>query len=181
MSLPVEKPEEREAPCCSAEEIFEFCEGGLQSPHEHAVRAHLRHCAACRRLYERELSLSAALCFPGEEDSGSGRRGGAASKVALALPTRSAAARAVWGSGAAALLALALSSLALHSVQPISFGTDFMATLWGFTSGVSDAAGILLVVAGPTILVALVVGAFVDVLIAATLLAVARWWRPRGA
>lgn len=178
MSLPAE--EEREARCCSAEEIFELCEGLLEPGHERAVRSHLRRCAVCRRLHEREMSLSAALSGPGGRDSG-GSRGGIACKVAMALPTRSAAARIVWGAGAAALLAAALISLALHSVQPISFVTDFMATLWGLTSGVSDAAGILLVVAGPTILVALVVGAFVDALIAATLLAVARWWRPRGA
>lgn len=171
--------EEREARCCSAEEIFELCEGSLEPGRERAVREHLRRCSACGKLHEQEMSLSAALSGPGErKDVGAARS--AARKVALALPTRSAAARAVWGAGAAALLVAALFSLALHSVQPISFITDFMATLWGLTSGVSDAAGILLVVAGPTILVALIVGAFVDVLIAATLLAVARWWRPRG-
>jgi putative effector of murein hydrolase LrgA (UPF0299 family) len=56
-----------------------------------------------------------------------------------------------------------------------------MAACWGLASGASEAAGILLAVSGSTILVALVVGALVDALIAATLLAVARWWRPRGA
>lgn len=178
MSLPAEGV--REARCCSAEEIFEFCEGSLEPGREREIRSHLRRCAACRGLHEREMSLSAALSGAGDGDSGDSRVR-AARKVALALPTRSAAARLVWGAGAAALLAAALLSLALHAVQPISFVTDFMATCWGLTSGVSDAAGILLIVAGPTLFVALIVGAFVDALIAATLLAVARWWRPRGA
>lgn len=177
---PLAEEEREDNRCCSAGEIFEFCEGSLEPGCERAVRSHLRTCAVCRRLQERETSLSAALSGPGEDVSG-GSRSGAARRVAMALPTRSATGRVVWGAGAVALLAAALISLSLHSVQPISFVTDFMATCWGLTSGVSDAAGILLAVSGPTILVALIVGVLMDALIAATLLAVARWWLPRGA
>lgn len=173
--------------CCSAEELFEFCEGSLPPDHERAVRSHLRRCEGCHSRYERESSLSLALC----SSAGRVRRdvadvsrvtsAGTARSVAMALPTRSAVARLVWGGGAAALLAAALVSLAVYAVRPVSFATDFMAACWGLTSGVADVAGILLAVSGSTILVALLVGAFVDALIAATLLAVARWWRPRGA
>ena len=165
--------------CCNEEEIFELCEGSLEPGRERAVRSHLRCCPGCRSLYEREASLSAALSGAGERTGSP--RGGAARSVAMALPTRSTATRILWGAGAAALLTAALASLAVHSVQPVSYVTHFMGALWGLTSGVSDVAGILLAVSGPTILVALIVGTLVDALIAATLLAVARWWRPRGA
>jgi hypothetical protein len=99
----------------------------------------------------------------------------------MAIPTRSAVHRAVWGVGAAVLLVLALLSLSVYSVWPVTLVADFMAASWGLTFGASEAAGILVAVSGSTILVALIVGALVDTLIAATLLAVARWWRPRGA
>lgn len=173
-----------EGRCCSGEEIFELCEGSLEPARESAVRSHLRRCPECRGTYSREMSLSAALSGPGgreEPQSHGGSRGVIASSVAMAIPTRSAVSRAVWGVGAAVLLAMALGSLSVYSVQPITLVTDFMAACWGLTSGMSDAAGILLAVSGSTILVALVVGALVDALIAVTLLVVARWWRPRGA
>lgn len=183
MSGPVEKSAaEADKPCCDAEEIFELCEGSLEPARARAVRSHLGECPGCRGLYERETSLSAVLSGARSgKDESPGGRGGVARGVVLALPTRSTAAKMLWGAGGAALLSAALFSLALHSVQPVSFATHFMAAIWGLTSGVSDAAGILLAVSGSTILVALIVGVLADALIAATLLAVARWWRPRGA
>jgi hypothetical protein len=188
LSFPVEL-EGGEARCCEAEEIFELCEGSLEPEREREVVSHLRVCPECRGTYRRETSLSAALSGSGrgrEEGAGGAtganrRRTGTASSVAMAIPTRSAAVRAVWGAGALALLAAALVSISLRSVQPVAFSTDLMAACWGLISGLSDAAAIVLAVSGWTILVALIVGVLADVLIAATLLAVARWWRPRGA
>lgn len=167
--------------CCSSEEIFELCEGSLDRDRERTVRSHLRECPECRGLHAREMSLSLALTGNGGRAEAGSPRGDTASSVAMAIPTRSAVHRAVWGVGAAGLLVLALLSLSMYSVWPVTLVTEFMATSWGLTSGASDAAGILIAVSGSTILVALIVGALVDTLIAATLLAVVRWWRPRGA
>lgn len=170
-----------EVRCCSSEEIFELCEGSLDRARERAVRSHLRECPECRRLHAREMSLSSALTGSGGRADGGSTGGDTASSVAMAIPTRSAIHRAVWGVGAAGLLTLVMLSLSVYSVWPVTLVTEFMAASWGLTSGASDAAGILIAVSGSTILVALIVGALVDTLIAATLLAVARWWRPRGA
>lgn len=176
---------ESKAACCEPEDIFEFCEGMLDPARARDTRDHLRSCSRCRSLYEQEMSLSAALTSPEAREEERPRRfahaqAGASRRVAMALPTRSVAAKAMWGGGAAALLGMALISLSLHSVQPFAFITHFMGVCWGLTSGISDAAGIILTVSGSTILVALIVGALVDALIAATLLAVARWRWPRG-
>lgn len=172
--------------CCGPEEIFEFCEGTLEPVHAREMRNHLRSCSRCRRLYEQEMSLSEALSSPeireGEWPGESGgTQAGVSHRVAMALPTRSVAAKIMWGTGAAALLVMALISLSLHAVQPFTFITHFMGVCWGFISGISDAAGIILTVSGSTILIALLVGAFMDVLIAATLVAAARWRWLRGA
>lgn len=174
-----------EARCCGSEEIFEFCEGTLEPARAREMRDHLRSCSRCRSLYEQEISLSAALsCAESREEERRGEfaraRAGASQRVAMALPTRSVAAKVMWGGGAAALLTMALISLSLHSVQPFTFITHFMGVCWGLTSGISDAAGILLTVSGSTILIALAVGALVDALIAATLLIAARWRWQRG-
>ena len=178
---PVVKPR-----CCGPEEIFEFCEGTLSLARGREVRDHLKRCSRCRSLYEQEMSLSEALSSPeAREGEWPGESGGAQAgvshRVAMALPTRSVAAKAMWGGGAAMLLGMALISLSLHSVQPYTFITHFMGVCWGLISGISDAAGIVLTVSGSTILIALLVGAFVDVLIAATLVAAARWRWLRGA
>lgn len=167
--------------CCSSEEIFELCEGSLDRAREREVSYHLRECTDCRRLHAREMSLSSALTGSGGRSEGGHAGDDTASSVTMAIPTRSAIHRAVWGVGAAGLLALTMVSLSVYSVWPVTLAADFMAASWGLTSGASDAAGILVAVSGTTILVALIVGALVDALIAATLLAVARWWRPRGA
>ncbi|WP_047864582.1 anti-sigma factor [Rubrobacter aplysinae] len=194
MSPPKSGSEGSGSRCRNAEEIFDLCEGSLEPAHEREVISHLRVCAGCREAYRRENSLTAALSGSGKDgEKGSGRAGsasgrrpgerrpGTASSVAMAIPTRSAATRAVWGVGAAALLAAALFSLSLRSVGPITFLNDLMAACWGLTSGLSDATGIIFAVSGGTVLVALIVGTLADALIAVTLLAVARWWRPRGA
>lgn len=172
---------EADVRCCSSEEIFELCEGSLDRARERAVRSHLLGCPECQSLHAREMSLSLALTGNGRRVESGSAGGHTASSVAMAIPTRSAIHRVVWGVGAAGLLTLALLSLSVYSVWPVTLVTDFMAASWGVTSGASDAAGILIAVSGSTILVALIVGALVDTLIAATLLAVARWWRPRGA
>lgn len=174
-----------ESDCCGPEEIFEFCEGMLEPARAREMRDHLRNCSRCRSFYEQEMSLSAALSSPevreGEWPGESGgAQAGVSHRVAMALPTRSVAAKIMWGAGAAALLVMALISLALHAVQPFTFVTHFMGVCWGFISGVSDAAGIILTVSGSTILIALLVGAFMDVLIAATLVVAARWRWLRG-
>lgn len=169
--------------CCTAEEVFEYVDGSLEPGREREVRAHLRRCGRCEELRERERSLSAALRSPGLREMGwlEERGGGASHRVAMALPTRSPYAKAMWGGGAALILVAALVSLSLHSVQPFSSLTRFMSLCWGLTSGLSDAAGVILAVSGWTILAALAIGALVDVLIAATVIAAARWWRLRGA
>jgi anti-sigma factor RsiW len=48
-------------PRCDPEPIFELADGSLGQERETEVRAHLRSCAACRTLYEKELRLNASL------------------------------------------------------------------------------------------------------------------------
>lgn len=152
---------------CDPEEIFELADGALGPEREHEARAHLAACPPCRRLYEKELHLNSSLCYlqAAEPPCRSVREG-----VAMALPTRPLKARLVWVAVAMALLIAASLALSLDGATPAALAVNAVGFFWGLVSGVSDVVRTALSAAGPTILVALAVGALVDLCIAATVL-----------
>jgi hypothetical protein len=94
--------------------------------------------------------------------------------VAMALPTRSTKARFLW-----AVLAVVL--LLTASVAMIFFGTnlavlfvDAMNVFWGFVAGLADVIQVVFAAIGKALLIALAIGAFIDLVIAAVYLAVSR-------
>ena len=152
---------------CDPESVFELADGSLGSEREREIRSHLRDCSSCRTLYERELRLNASLSSLELEETDSVCR-----SVAMALPTRSTKARFLW-----AVLAVVL--LLTASVAMIFFGTnlavlvvDAMNVFWGFVAGLADVIQVVFASIGQALLIALTIGAFVDLVIAAVYLAV---------
>ena len=168
-------------PCaCDHEAVFELADGGLSGGTARAVREHLDRCPGCRELYDRELELNAylsSLDFPGPRASSCSVHRG----VAMALPTRSPLARALWAGLAATLFALAFVYLELNGAEPLILAMNLLAAGWGFVSGSAGVASTVFAAAGPTILVVLVLGAVADLLIALALVSVHRGRRAREA
>lgn len=159
----------RERRSCEPEAIFELAEGVLGSEREREVRAHLAACPGCREAYEKELSLNASLSALElrEPPCRSVCRG-----VAMALPTRPLKARLLWSALALALLFAAVLALSLDGAPPVVLAMNAVDFMWGFVSGSADVTGVALSAVGPTLLVALAVGAVVDLCIAAAVLLV---------
>ena len=156
---------------CDPEMIFELADGALGPEREREIRAHLRRCAECRDVYEKELSLNAfldTLQFA-EPPAQSVCRG-----VAMALPTRPLKARFLWAALALALLVVASLALSLDGTNPAAFAVDALDVFWGLVSGFADVISAVFVAAGTVILGALAVGALLDLLIAATVLVLTR-------
>jgi hypothetical protein len=154
---------------CDPEPVFELAEGSVGPEREREIRAHLRECSGCRSLYERELRLNASLASLEFEETDSVCR-----SVAMALPTRSTKARLLW-----AVLAVIL--LLTASVAMIFFGTnlavvvvDAMNVFWGFVAALADVIQVVFAAIGQALLIALAIGAFVDLVIATIYLAVSR-------
>ena len=160
---------------CDPQLIFELADGALGPERAREVRDHLQACPDCRVLYDREQKLNAALDSLEFAESRSIRRG-----VVMALPTRPLKARLLWAALALALLLAASLALSLDGTHPAVFAVNALGVFWGVVSGFAGAAQTMLVAAGPVILVALVVGALLDLSLAAALLWTTRR-RPRAA
>ena len=156
-------------PCCDPERVFELADGELPSDEEGSVRAHLNGCPSCRDLYEEELELNARI---GSVEMGESRS--VCREVAMALPTRLAGVRIVWAGLATVLLIVASLALSLDGTNPASPLVGALGAFWGFVAGLSDVVESLLVTAGPVLLLALGVGAVVDLTIAVVILSIAR-------
>jgi len=154
---------------CDPEPIFELADGSLAPEQEREIRAHLRDCKCCRALYERELRLNASLGSLEFEETRSVCRG-----VAMALPTRSTRARLMWVGLAVVLLLTTTAAMMLSSAHLAVFVVDAMNVFWGFVVGLADVIQVVFAAVGQALLVALAVGAFVDLAIAAVYLAVSR-------
>lgn len=157
--------------CCDPELIFEFVDGGLTPERRRSVRNHLQSCSECQRLYERELDLSSSLKAFDFAEAGSCS---VSRQVAMALPTRPMKARILWALLAVALFAVASLALQLGGTDPEALATSVLGTFWGLASG---GAGILHAVfsaIAPMLLVALGIGAFVDLLIGAAVVSASR-------
>jgi predicted anti-sigma-YlaC factor YlaD len=139
---------------CDPESVFELADGSLGSEREREIRTHLRDCSSCRTLYERELRLNASLSSLEFEETDSVCR-----SVAMALPTRSTKARFLWAVLAVVLLLTA--SVAMN-------------VFWGLVVGLADVIQVIFASIGQALLIALAIGAFVDLVIAAVYLAVSR-------
>lgn len=156
---------------CDPEAIFELADGGLGTRREHEVRAHLRGCPECRDLYDKELNLNAFLDTLefAELRSRSVCRG-----VVMALPTRPLKARLLWAALALVLLLAASLALSLDGTNPAVFAMNILGFFWGLVSGFEDVVRTILVATGTALLIVLAVGALLDLLIAATVLALTR-------
>jgi len=150
---------------CDPQAVFELADGALGPAREREVQDHLRLCPGCRGLYEKQLKLNASLCSLEFAQTRSVCPG-----VAMALPTRPLKARFLWAILALTLLVAASLALSLDGGHPAIFAVNALGAFWGVVAGFADAAQIMLVAAGPVILAALLVGALLDLLLAAALL-----------
>ena len=123
----------------------------------------------CRELYESELRLNASLGSLDFEEPRSVCRG-----VAMALPTRSLRARLLWAGLAVVLLLTTSVTLRLDGTNPAALALEAVSVFWGFVAGLADVAQVVFVAVGPALLVALAVGALVDLVIVAVYLSVSR-------
>lgn len=150
---------------CDPEVIFELADDALGPERAREVRDHLEACPGCRELYERELQMNDSLrCLEFAEPRS------VCPSVAMALPTRPLKARLLWASLALALLLVASLALSLDGTNPAVFAVNALGVFWAVVSGFADAARTMLVAAGPVLLVALAVGALIDLSLAAALL-----------
>jgi anti-sigma factor RsiW len=154
---------------CDPEPIFELADGTLGPEREREVRTHLRDCKGCRNLYQRELRLNASLGSLDFEQPRSVCQG-----VAMALPTRSLRARLLWAGLAVVLLLTTSVTMMLGGSNLAALFVEAVGVFWGFVAGMADVTQVVFAVVGPALLVALAVGAFVDLAIAAVYLAVSR-------
>ena len=150
---------------CDPQAIFELTDDALGPQRARDTRDHLEACPGCRELYERELELNAVLGSMELSEPRSVCQG-----VAMALPTRSLKARLLWAVLALTMLLAASLALSLEGTHPAVSAANALGLFWGVVSGLADVALTLLIAAGPLLLVALGVGALLDLLLAAVLL-----------
>jgi len=92
----------------------------------------------------------------------------------MALPTRPLKARLLWAALALALLLAASLALSLYGTNPAVFAVNALGLIWGLVSGFEDVVRTMFVATGTALMIALGVGALLDLLIAATVLALTR-------
>ena len=154
---------------CDHESVFELADGSMAPEREHEIRAHLRDCSGCRTLYETELRLNASLGSLEFEETRSVCRG-----VAMALPTRSARARLLWAALAVVLLLATSVATMLYGTNLAVLFIDAMNVFLGFVAGFADVIQVVFAAIGQALLIALAIGAFVDLVIAAVYLGISR-------
>ena len=154
---------------CDPEPIFELADGSLGQEREREVRTHLRDCERCRNMYEGELRLNASLGSLEFEQPRSVCQG-----VAMALPTRSVRARLLWAGLAVVLLLITSVTMMLGGTNIAALFLETVSVFWGFVAGLADVMQVVFAAIGPALLVALAVGAVVDLAIAAVYLSVSR-------
>ena len=150
---------------CDPQVIFELTDGALGPERAREIQDHLEACPGCRENYERELELNTVLDSLELAEPRSVCQG-----VAMALPTRPLKVRLLWAALALALLLAASLALSLDGIHPAVFAVNALGVFWGVVTGFADVTLTLLIAAGPILLIALVVGALLDLLLAAVLL-----------
>jgi hypothetical protein len=126
-------------------------------------------CRGCRDLFEKELRLNASLGTLDFDEPRSVCRG-----VAMALPTRSLRARLLWAGLAVVLLLTASVTLMLGGTNLAALFVEAMGVFWGFVAGLADVIRVVFTAVGPALLVALAVGALVDLVVVTVYLSVSR-------
>ena len=159
---------ERGKGSCDPEAVFELADGQVGAKTA-SVRLHLENYSGCRELYEREVALNERLGgFDGCAVSGRS----VSRMVAMALPTRTARARAVWAMLAVALSLSAMLALEVSGRSPAILIFDAAAWSSGGLSGLWDVAGMLFAIVGRWVVIALIVGITLDLIIAAVVAAI---------
>ena len=156
---------------CDPEVVFELADRALATGREREVRRHLDVCPGCRELYEREVRLSD--CLGSLKLSGPNHRS-VRESVVMALPTRPVKARLLWALVGVGLLVTALFALATQGMNPTAFVVDSVEIFQGASMALASVLDTVLAAAGSVILLALAVGAVLDLLLAAILLSVVR-------
>ncbi len=154
---------------CDPEEVFALADQALTPQREHEMRNHVSSCPECRALYEKETQLNSCLKSLDFSGACSVRE-----RVVMALPTRPLKVRLLWALLSGSLLLLALFALALNGVNPATFLMGSMEIFWSTTAMLTDLLDTAVSIAGGTILAALAVGAFLDLLLVTVLLSVSR-------
>ena len=159
---------ERGCGSCDPVAVFEFADGQTAGKEANAVQLHLEECPGCRELYEREVELNEQLgSFDGCPVSGRS----VSRVVAMALPTRTARARAVWAMLAVALSLSAMLALEVSGRSPVILFVDAAAWSSGALAGLRDVVRIIFAVVGRWVVIALIVGITLDLIIAAVVAA----------
>lgn len=153
-----------ERACCDPEAVFELVDGAMAPARRRELFSHLESCPGCRDYYEREKTLSDDLSSM--RDAGFEAPPSVCREVAMALPTRSVKMRFMWAVLALGILLSAVFALSLDGRSPFVMVTGIVDVLWSVASGFADVAAMMLGLAGPVIVVALVVGAVLDILVA---------------
>jgi hypothetical protein len=156
-------------PHCDPEPIFELADGSLGPEREREVRTHLRDCQGCRNLYEKELRLNASLGSLDFEQPRSVCQG-----VAMALPIRSLRARLLWAGLAVVLLLTTSLTMIVGGTNFAALFIEVVGVFWGFVGGMADVIQVVFAAIGPVLLIALAVGALVDLVMVAVYLSVSR-------
>lgn len=156
---------------CEPEVVFELADRALDAGREREVRRHLNACPGCRELYEREVRLNERL---GSLEFSEANTRSVCESVAMSLPTRPIKARFLWAFLALGLLATALFALVSQGAGSVAFVMDAVESFQGASMLLTDLLGTALAAAGSIVLVALAVGAVLDILLAAVLFSVAR-------
>jgi hypothetical protein len=92
----------------------------------------------------------------------------------MALPTRSLRARLLWAVLALALLLTTSVTMMLGGINPAALAVETVSVFWGFVAGLADVVRVAFAAVGPALLVALALGAFVDLALVAVYLSVSR-------
>jgi Zn-dependent protease with chaperone function len=92
----------------------------------------------------------------------------------MALPTRSLRARLLWAALAVVLLLTASVTLVLGGTNLAVLFVEVVSVFWGFVAGVADVIRVVFAAVGPALLVALALGALVDLVAVAVYLSVSR-------
>ena len=156
---------------CDAETIFELAERSLDAGRTREAKLHLEECPGCRELYERELRINERL---GSLKFTETNQRSVCESVAMALPTRQVKARLLWAVLAVGLLGIALFALGSQGANPTAFVMNAVEAFQGTSMLLSDLLGTALAAAGSIALIALTVGAVLDLLLVGVLFSVSR-------
>lgn len=156
---------------CDPEMIFEFSERSLDAGRTREAKLHLEECPGCRDLYEREVRINERL---GSLKFSETNQRSVCESVAMALPTRQMKARLLWAVLAVGLLGIALFALGAQDASPTAFVMEAVEAFQGTSMLLIDLLGTTLAAAGSIVLIALAVGAVLDLLLVGVLFSVSR-------